>query len=144
MIIAKGDRVKVEYKGSLPDGVVFDSSERIGKPLEFTVGSGEVIKGFDTAVVGMKIGEEKTITIPAGEAYGVPNPVYITKVPRDQFAKNREVKTGMILQMTLPNGKKMHGRLTEVSDKEITIDFNHPLSGKALTFWMKVVDIVKA
>lgn len=144
MNIKKGYTIKVEYKGTLSDGVVFDSSERVGQPLEFTVGSGQVIKGFDAAVIGMKVGEEKNVVVSAGEAYGVVKPVYITKVPKAQLAKGREVKQGMILEMTLPNGKKMQGRIIEVSELEVTIDFNHPLAGKDLNFWVKVVDITKS
>lgn len=141
MAVKKGDKVKVEYEGKLEDGTVFDSSKSHGKPLEFEVGSGKVIKGFDEGVVGMEIGEEKEIRIEPKDAYGDHNPELIKKVPKDKLPKEQEVKPGMMLLMGLPNGAQLPVKITEVGDKEVTLDLNHPLAGKTLIFKVKIVGI---
>lgn len=139
MPVKKGDKVKVEYTGKLEDGTVFDSSE--GKePLEFEVGSGMIIKGFDDAVTGMEKGEEKEITLKPEEAYGEPNPQLMKKVPKEQLPKEPEPKVGMMLALGTPDGKQIPARIAEIGDKEVTIDINHPLAGKTLIFKIKVVD----
>jgi FKBP-type peptidyl-prolyl cis-trans isomerase 2 len=138
-IVKKGDKVKVEYKGTLDDGTVFDSSE--GKePIAFEAGSGQVIKGFDNAVIDMKNGEEKKINIKSTEAYGDVNPALVKKVPKAAL-QGQEPKPGMMLLLQAPDGRKFPARITEVTDKEITIDLNHPLAGKNLNFDIKVVEI---
>ena len=140
MPIKKGDKVKVDYTGTLEDGTVFDTSE--GKqPLEFEVGSGQLIKGFDEAVTGMEKGEEKEITLQPAEAYGDHNPQLIKKIPRDKLPEGQEPKPGMMLSLGTPDGKQFPARITEVDDKEISIDLNHPLAGKVLKFKIKVVEI---
>jgi len=140
MAIKKGDKIKVEYTGTLDDGKVFDSSE--GKPpLEFEVGARKIIKGFDEAVIGMKKGEEKEIKLEPKDAYGDLNPTLVKKVPRDKIPKEPEPKPGMILALGTPDGQQIPARITEVSDTDVTIDLNHPLAGKTLTFKIKVVDI---
>ncbi|MBU0470038.1 MAG: peptidylprolyl isomerase [Nanoarchaeota archaeon] len=141
MPVKKGDKVKIEYTGTLDDGTVFDASERHGKPLEFEVGSGQVIKGFDEAVLGMEKDEEKEINLQPEEAYGQLRSELNKKVPREQLPKDQEPKAGMILLVGLPNGQQIPARITEVSDSEVTIDLNHPLAGKALNFKIKVVEI---
>ena len=142
MTVKKGDKIKVEYTGTLEDGTVFDSSEKHGQPLEFEVGAGQLIKGFDEAVVGMKKGEEKDIKIQPAEAYGDPKPELVKKVPKEQLPANMELKPGMVLAIALPNGAKVPAAVKEVGDKDITIDLNHPLSGKVLNFKIKLVDIL--
>jgi len=146
MPIKQGDKVKVDYTGTLEDGSVFDTSE--GKqPLEFEVGSGQLIKGFDTAVVGMEKGEEKEIKLQPAEAYGEPNPQLTQKVPKDKLPTppdGQEIKAGMMLAVGMPNGQQMPAKIVEVTDNEITIDLNHPLAGKALTFKIKVVEVTSA
>ena len=140
-MIKKGDKIKVDYTGKLEDGNVFDSSE--GKePLEFEVGSGQLIKGFDDTVIGMKKGEEKEVTITKDNAYGDANPQLVKKIPRDKLPPEQEPKPGMMLGMATPDGKQIPAKITDVDDKEITIDLNHPLAGKTLIFNIKVVDIV--
>jgi len=141
MAIKKGDKIKVEYEGKLENGKVFDSSAKVGKPLEFEVGTGKIIPGFDKAVVGMKKGEEKDIKIEPNDAYGEPNPQLVKKIPKDQLPKDKEVKKGMVLGLSMPNGAQMPATVKEVSDKDITLDLNHPLAGKTLNFKIKVVDI---
>ncbi|MFH1275690.1 MAG: peptidylprolyl isomerase [Candidatus Woesearchaeota archaeon] len=139
-LVKKGDKVKIEYEGKLEDGTVFDASERHGKPLEFEVGSGQVIKGFDQAVEGMKANEEKEITIKPEEGYGQPNPDLLKKIPREQLPKDQEPQAGMVLALGTPDGRKFPAIITEVNDKEITVDLNHPLAGKTLKFKVKVVE----
>ncbi|NQU98702.1 peptidylprolyl isomerase [Candidatus Woesearchaeota archaeon] len=141
MTIKKGDKVKVEYTGTFDDGTVFDASEKHGKPLEFEVGAKQVIKGFDDAVVGMKKGEEKEIKLASKEAYGDPNPMLVKKVPREQLPKDQDPKPGMMLVIGTPDGKQIPARITDVTDKEITVDINHPLAGKNLNFKLKIADI---
>ncbi|TKJ17730.1 peptidylprolyl isomerase [Candidatus Woesearchaeota archaeon B3_Woes] len=141
MPIKKGDKIKVDYTGTFDDGNVFDTSE--GKqPIEFEVGAGQLIKGFDEAVVGMEKGQEKEIKLSSSEAYGDVNPELIKKVPRDKLPKDKEIKPGMVLGMGTPDGKQIPVRVTDANDKEITIDLNHPLAGKNLNFKIKVVEIV--
>ena len=143
MPIKKGDKVKVDYTGTLEDGTIFDTSE--GKqPLEFEAGSGQLIKGFDNGVIGMEKGEEKEIKIEKDEAYGDLNPELLKKIPRDKLPPEQEPKPGMMLAMATPDGKQIPAKITEVDDKEITIDLNHPLAGKTLIFKIKVVDISAA
>ncbi|MBN2459086.1 peptidylprolyl isomerase [Candidatus Woesearchaeota archaeon] len=140
-VVKAGDNVKVEYTGSFDDGRVFDSSEKHKKPLPFQAGAKQVIPGFDNAVIGMKLGEEKTIKIQPEEAYGMPRPELVQKVPKEQLPKEQEPKVGMILLIGLPNGHQVPAKITGVTDKEVTIDLNHPLAGKVLNFKLKVVGI---
>ena len=144
MTIKKGDKIKVDYEGKLEDGTVFDSSEKAGKPLEFEVGSGQLIKGFDDAVIGMEKGEEKEFKLKSSEAYGEPNPQAIQKIPRDQLPKEQEPKEGMMLVLKAPTGQQIPAIITEVTDKEVTLDLNHPLAGKKLIFDVKIVNIKDA
>ncbi len=141
MKVKKGDKVTVEYEGKLNDGTIFDSSKKHGQPLEFTVGEGRVIKGFDNAVKGMSKGEEKEVKIEAKDAYGNLNLQLIQKVPKDKLSQDQEVKEGMVFVVGLPNGQKIPARVTEVADEEITLDLNHPLAGKTLNFKIKVVEV---
>lgn len=143
MKVEKGKKVKIEYTGKLDDGTVFDSSEKHGKPIEFEAGAGNVIPGFDNAVMGMEKGEEKEIKIKPEEGYGHPNPELVKKVPREQLPKDKELKPGMMLGVGLPTGQQIPAKITEVSDKEVTIDLNHPLAGKTLNFKIKVVEVAE-
>ncbi|MFC1753883.1 peptidylprolyl isomerase [Thermoproteota archaeon] len=140
MPVKKGDTVKIEYEGTFDDGTVFDSSEKAGKPLEFEVGAGKVIPGFENAVIGMDKGQEKKVKIQPEEAYGHPNPELVKKVPREQLPKE-ELKQGMLLVMNLPNGMQLPAKIAELDDKEVTLDLNHPMAGKILNFKIKVVEI---
>lgn len=141
MAVKKGDKVKIEYTGTLDDGTVFDSSEKHGKPLEIEIGAGQVIKGFENAIMGMKKGEEKEITLQPSDAYGEPNPQLIKKVHKEQLPKEPEPKPGMILVIALPDGRKFPAMIKSVDNEEVTIDLNHPLAGKTLHFKIKVVEI---
>jgi FKBP-type peptidyl-prolyl cis-trans isomerase 2 len=141
MTVKKGDKVKVEYTGTLEDGEVFDASEKHGKPLEFEVGAGQMIPGFDSAVEGMSLNEEKEITLQPDEAYGQPNPQMLQKVSKDKLPSGQDPAVGMVLGVGLPNGQQMPAKITEVTEKEVTIDLNHPLAGKTLKFKIKVVGV---
>lgn len=141
MPVVNGNKVKIEYKGTLDDGSVFDSSEAHGEPLGFEVGAEQVIPGFEQAVVGMEEGEEKTFKLEPCDAYGDHNPQLIKAVPRDKMPLDEEPEAGMMLITELPNGAKIPAVITEVTDEEVTIDLNHPLAGKSLTFEIKVVGI---
>lgn len=135
-----GDTVRLHYKGTLDDGSIFDSSE--GRdPLEFTVGSGQIISGLDRAIPGMKVGEEKTVRIEADEAYGAPNPTARQAVPRANIPDNIPIEVGMQLQAQTENGQMMTVIVAEISEDEVVLDANHPLAGKALTFEIQLTDI---
>ncbi|MFH0978863.1 MAG: peptidylprolyl isomerase [Candidatus Woesearchaeota archaeon] len=139
--VRKGDTIKVDYTGTFDDGSVFDSSAQHGQPLEFEVGAGMMIKGFDQAVLGMKLQEEKTVHIPTIEAYGDHDAKLIKQVPRERLPSEQEIKPGMMLAISTNTGQKFPALITDVDDKIITIDLNHPLAGKHLTFKIKVVEI---
>lgn len=139
--VEKKDLIAVEYIGTLDDGTVFDSSERSGRPLNFEAGSGQVIKGFDDGVLGMEEGQEKEIKILPADAYGELNPELMKKVPRSRLPLGMEIKEGMNLVASLPDGKRISAQVREVNDSEFTLDLNHPLAGKTLIFKIKVVKI---
>jgi len=141
MAIKKGDKVTLEYTGTFDDGTEFDSSEKQGKPLEFEAGAGVIIKGLDNAIIGMEKGQEKEIKIPPEEAYGSHNPDLLKKIPKEQVPKDKEIKAGMRLALVSQDGKQLPVEVAEVTDKEVTLDLNHPLAGKTLNFKVKIVDI---
>jgi FKBP-type peptidyl-prolyl cis-trans isomerase 2 len=139
-VVAVGDTVNVSYTGTFTNGTVFDSS--VGKqPLQFTVGSGQLIKGFDQGVIGMRLNEQKTITIPANEAYGEVNPALIVPVPSNAFG-NQTMRVGMVVSATT-NGIVNQGMVTAVNNTTVMVDFNPPLAGKTLIFTIKVLAIKK-
>ncbi|MDD2206706.1 MAG: peptidylprolyl isomerase [Aminobacterium sp.] len=138
--IKEGNTVSVHYKGTLDDGTVFDTSE--GRdPLKFTVGAGQVIEGFDKAVLDMSIGDSKTVTIPAAEAYGEYEPNLMAEVPAEHIPGDLEPKTGEVLQVQTPDGHVFNALVVDVSEKGMMLDANHPLAGKALTFEITIVEI---
>ena len=141
--VKKGDTVTVEYEGRFESGEVFDSSSHgdHSHPLTFTAGNSEVIKGFDNAVLSMKKGEEKEITILPENAYGNPNPKLVQKLPRSKLPKGQEPKPGLLLMLRSQQGHQLPAKITAVDDEEITIDLNHPLAGKTLIFKIKLTDV---
>ena len=134
-----GDTVRVHYTGRLEDGQVFDSSEG-GEPLEFTVGAGEVIPGFDEGVRGMQVGETRTIEIEPDDAYGQRHQSLTTTLPRASTQFPAEPEVGMNLILPLADGNQLEIVITEVTDTHVTIDGNHPLAGHTLTFDLKLVE----
>ena len=134
-----GNTVKVEYKGTFDDATIFDSSEA-KEPLEFELGAGQVIRGFENAILGMEEGEEKQIRLSPSEAYGEYNPQLIKQIPRHKLPKE-ELKPGMMLAVGLPNGVQVPARIVEAGAEFVKIDFNHPLAGKTLNFRIKLISI---
>lgn len=138
--IENGNTVKVHYKGTLDSGEVFDSSE--GRdPLEFTMGAGQLIPGFEKAIMGLKVGDSTTTNIPSAEAYGEHNPEMTITVPKEQLPEGMEPVVGMQLQLNQENGQPVPCQIAKIEGEEITIDANHPLAGKDLTFEIEVVEI---
>ncbi|WP_292519619.1 peptidylprolyl isomerase [Methanoculleus sp.] len=139
----EGDTVKVHYTGKLEDGTVFDTStER--EPLEFTIGNGEIISGFERVVVGMEPGETKTATIQPEEAYGPRRDDMTLTVDRGQFPEEIKPEPGQQLQIQQPDGRAAIVTVSDVSESTVTLDANHPLAGRPLTFDIQLVDIVRA
>ena len=136
----QGDTVRVHYTGKLDDGSVFDSS-RGRDPLEFTLGSGQVIPGFEKAISGMEPGDEKEITIAAGDAYGDRRDDLLLAVGHDQFPDEIDPEPGQQLQMSR-EGQNFLVTVSEVRDDGVVLDANHPLAGKDLTFALELVEIV--
>ncbi|HVR44528.1 MAG TPA: peptidylprolyl isomerase [Thermoanaerobaculia bacterium] len=136
----QGDTVQVHYRGTLQDGTEFDSSQG-GDPIEFTIGSGQVVPGFESAVAGMAPGEKKTATIPAAEAYGNRREDLMFQVNREQVPPDVEVSVGDRLQVGLANGESIAVEVASVDDGSLTLDANHPLAGKDLVFELELVEI---
>jgi peptidylprolyl isomerase len=135
-----GDVVKIHYTGKLDDGTVFDSSEE-SDPLAFTVGVGEVIPGFDQAILGMRVGETKEVTIAPDDAYGERNDLLIQTVARDQLNLGVEPEEGMGIEMKTPDGTVIPLFISEVTETSVTLDANHPLAGLQLHFALRLVEI---
>ncbi|NVK28218.1 MAG: peptidylprolyl isomerase [Flavobacteriia bacterium] len=139
--VKTNDKVRVHYTGKLNDGQIFDSSvDR--EPLEFTVGTGMMIPGFDKAVEGMEVNEKKTVTLKPEEAYGEVNKDLFHQVERSQLPEDLKPEVGQILVAGSPDGREMQVTVQEVQEETITIDANHPLAGKDLTFDIQIVEIL--
>lgn len=138
--VKKGDKVKIHYHGKLDDGSTFDTSEGRA-PLEFEVGSGAVIAGFDTGVTGMTVGEKKTIHIPVDEAYGAKQEELFMEFPIDRFPPDVKPEVGMTLNMS-NGGNSFPVVVTEVKDNVVILDANHPLAGQPLNFDLELVEIM--
>lgn len=135
-----GDAVKVHYTGKFDDGQVFDSSEG-NDPLGFTVGAGQVIPGFDAALIGMQIGETKNVVIPADQAYGDRMEELVQTISREQFnLGDVEPELGMAIEMQTPQGS-IPLVITEITETSVTLDANHPLAGEELHFDLTLVEI---
>lgn len=139
--VKQNDTVKVHYTGRLEDGQVFDTSE--GKePIEFTLGQGQLIPGFEKGLVDMKVNEKKTINIPKEEAYGEPQEELIQEVQKNQLPDDIKPEVGMGLVSKAPDGREMNLVVADVKDETIVVDGNHPLAGKNLIFDLEVVEII--
>lgn len=134
--VKAGDKIAVEYRGTLADGTQFDASTGRG-PLEFTAGTGQMIKGFDNAVIGMALNEEKTVTLQPSEAYGETSQAKIVEIPKENIADANQLEVGM----SVTNSQGVNGIVKAIKANSVIIDFNHQLAGKQLTFWIKVVSI---
>lgn len=139
--VKSGDKVRIHYHGKLTSGETFDSSAG-REPLEFEVGSGMVIPGFDAGVTGMIVGEKKTIHIPFAEAYGPRNPEMIVHMPKERFPADMEIEVGMPLGMSDQEGHQFQVTIVEIKENEVVLDANHPLAGEDLVFDLELVEIV--
>lgn len=139
-VIKDGDAVKVHYTGKFEDGTVFDSSEE-GKPLEVTIGNGNVIPGFEKGIVGMKNGDSKTITLPPEEAYGKVRQDLIVEVKKSEVPEHINPSVGLSLQMKQPSGDVVNLVISDIAEETVTLDANHPLAGKTLVFEIEIVGI---
>lgn len=138
--VKKDNTVKVHYTGKLTNGEVFDSSAG-REPLEFTVGAGQMIPGFENGILDMKLNEKKTIEIPASEAYGERRDELLQEVPKSQLPEEIKPEVGMPLMAQLPDGGQQQLVIAEVREESIVVDANHPLAGKDLVFDVEVVEI---
>ncbi|WP_158837767.1 FKBP-type peptidyl-prolyl cis-trans isomerase [Polaribacter sp. L3A8] len=139
--VKENNTVKVHYTGKLADGQIFDTSE--GKePIEFVLGQGQLISGFEQGLIDMKVNEKKTITIAKEEAYGEVNDQLIQEVNKSDLPQDMEPKVGIGLVSKSPEGQEMNLMIVEVKDKSVVIDGNHPLAGKELVFDLEVVAII--
>ncbi|MDH5798407.1 MAG: peptidylprolyl isomerase [Paracoccaceae bacterium] len=138
--VKSGDVVRIHYTGTLDDGSVFDSSD--GRdPLEFTVGSGQIIPGLDKELPGMVVGDKKSVTIAPEEAYGPVHEGARQAVPRGDIPDHIPLELGTQLQMQTQDGQGIAVTVVEVTDETVTLDANHPLAGKALTFAFEVISV---
>lgn len=138
--VKSGDKVRIHYTGTLADGETFDSSA--GRdPLEFVVGSGQIIPGLDQAMPGMTVGEKKVVAVPADQAYGQLDPNARQAVPRAEIPADIPLDLGTQLQVQTPQGQVMPVTVVDVTESEVTLDANHPLAGRDLTFAIELVEI---
>jgi len=140
VVVKKEDRIKAQYTGTLQDGTIFDKSKE-EEPLEFTVGSGQIIPGFDKAVEGMKLNEEKKVTLKPEDAYGKRDETAIREFPKNSLPENFKPEKGMVIRLQDQTGRAIPGTVTDITENNITVDLNHPLAGKDLTFDIKVIGI---
>lgn len=135
-----GDTVRVHYTGTLADGTEFDTS-RGRDPISFTLGEGDVIPGFETAVAELEVGQSATVTIPAAEAYGDRNEDALQQFPLEAFGESVP-QVGWGVELQNPQGQRVNAMVVEIGDETVTLDFNHPLAGQDLTFDLELVQIV--
>ena len=139
-IAKNGREVMVHYKGTFTDGTVFDSSYERGQAIGFTVGSGQMIQGFDSAVDGMRIGETKNVKIPSDEAYGPHHPEGIQEIDKSQFPDDFNFETGVMIEGQMGE-QPIRGVINFVKDSTVVVDFNHPMAGKDLNFEIELVEV---
>ena len=140
MTIEAGNQVSVHYTGTFEDGEIFDSSQD-REPLSFEVGAGQMIEGFDQAVVGMKVGESKKITLAPEEAYGPRNEELLIDFPMANFPEDMKVEVGMMLQLTNQDGQPVPATVAEINEESVKMDVNHPMAGKTLNFDIEIVEV---
>lgn len=137
----EGKVVKVHYRGTLDDGEQFDSSYDRSEPIEFTCMAGNVVPGFDNAVVNMEVGEKKTVRLEPEEAYGEARPELIQKVPVESVPNADKLPVGETVYMRGPDGRPFPVLVASIEDGVVTFDMNHPMAGKALTFELELVEV---
>ena len=139
--VKKGDTIQVHYTGKFEDGKEFDSSLN-RQPLQFEVGAGRVIKGFEDAVIGLQTGDKKTVTVSAEDAYGSYDENLLIEIPKKNVPEDVTPEVGMRLQLVNQQGQAAHVVVTEILDKTVRLDANHPLAGKTLVFDLEVLEIL--
>lgn len=139
----EGDLVKVHYTGKLKDERIFDSSQD-GEPLEVTLGSGQVIPGFEKAVVGMGVGDSKTVEIAAEDAYGAYRDELVVEIDKERIPEDLTVEVGQQLVLRQAEGPPIRVKVTDMTEKSVTLDANHPLAGQDLTFEVQLIEIVSS
>lgn len=141
MQVKKGDQIKVHYIGTLNDGTEFDNSRKRNEPIAFKAQTGQMIKGFDDAVIGMSVGDKKTINIPSAEAYGPQVGAAIMPVPKTSFPPDFVLKVGEMVQGQTESGQPLQALVIELRDEEVILDMNHPLAGEDLNFDLELMSI---
>lgn len=139
-IAKEGRSVRVHYKGTFKDGTVFDSSYERGEPISFTVGGGEMIPGFDSAVTGMKVGQTKAVEITSDQAYGDHDPNGVQEVNKEFFPETFEFQEGLVIEGNVGN-QPVRGIINSINTETVTVDFNHPMAGKDLNFEIELVEV---
>ena len=139
--VKHGDTVKIHYTGKLEDGTIFDTSTK-RDPLQFIIGAGQVVSGFEQAIVGMNTSESKTVKVPADKAYGPHREEMVLVVDRNKIPKNLKLELGQELQIPQEDGQKTIVAVTNISESSVTLDANHPLAGKDLTFDIQLIEIL--
>lgn len=142
MTVKQGDLVKVNYIGTLNDGHEFDNSYKRGSTLEFTAGTGQMIKGFDQAVMGMLTGDKKTVNIKKEDAYGEHNPEGLIPVSKENFPPDFKLVEGEMVQGSSESGQPMQALVVEIKENEVILDLNHPLAGQDLNFEIELMEVV--
>ena len=137
-----GDKVKVHYTGTLEDGSQFDSSRERDKPMEFTIGKRELLPGFENAVLGLELNQSRSVSLTAEEAYGDHDPSQIIEMPRTQIPSELKLEIGLRLQGQRPKGETVLFSVVAINETSVTLDSNHPLAGKALTFEIELLEIL--
>tara|TARA_B100000530_G_scaffold239034_1_gene155625 strand:+ start:501 stop:1052 length:552 start_codon:yes stop_codon:yes gene_type:complete len=141
MKVQNGQNVQVHYKGTLKDGTVFDDSYRRGTAVEFQVGSKQLLRGFSNTVVGMQVGEKRSVTLAPDDAYGTRDPMLLRTVPKTEFGPDFEFIEGGTVQGTGPTGQPFLAKFEEVRDEDVVLDLNHPLAGEELTFEIELMGV---
>jgi len=141
MKVKNGDSVKVHYIGTLNDGNEFDNSYKRGSTLDFKVGGGQMIKGFDNALIEMEVGDKKSVNLPPEEAYGPRREEAISTVTKDNFPPDFELKEGEMVQGRTESGHPINALILEVQENDVILDMNHPLAGQELNFEIELVEI---
>jgi peptidylprolyl isomerase len=139
--VKEGDTVTVHYTGSLDDGTEFDSS-RDKEPLRFTIGSGQIISGFEEALIGMAVGESKKVKIPAESAYGLPRQDMIATIEKKELPSHVSPQLGQRMEITQPDGQAFAVTIVAMTETSVTLDANHPLAGKDLNFDITLVEVM--
>jgi FKBP-type peptidyl-prolyl cis-trans isomerase 2 len=142
-MVTTGQKVQAHYRGTLDDGSVFDSSYERGEPIEFVVGVGQMIPGFDAAILEMEVGERRTVNIPAAQAYGERQEEAVQTVPLQYIPNAESLPVGQSIYLPLEGGQMTRCTVVSMENGEATFDFNHELAGKDLTFEIELVKVVE-